>query len=123
VRDVNEGRGEPPVELGDLGAHVDAQFRIEVGQRLVHQEHARLAHHGPPEGDALLLATGQLPRLARQQFLDTQNASDLACRIADFRFDSPRSRMQVAHTGSRRKALSRLRRNGMAMLSSTERCG
>ena len=35
---------EPPVQLLDLEAHLHAQLGVEVGQRLVEQEHRRLAH-------------------------------------------------------------------------------
>ena len=55
------------VQLRDLGAHVHAQLGVEVRQRLVEQERAGLAHDGAADRDALALAAGQLPGLARQQ--------------------------------------------------------
>ncbi len=38
------------------------QRRVEVGQRLVEQEHRRLAHDGAADGDALALPAGEVAR-------------------------------------------------------------
>jgi hypothetical protein len=38
VGDVDRGDPEPPLQAGDLGAHLAAQLGVEVGQRLVEQE-------------------------------------------------------------------------------------
>ena len=67
VGDVDDGRLEALVEAGDLGARLDAELGVEVGERLVHQEHGRLAHDRATERDALALAAGQLLRLAVEQ--------------------------------------------------------
>jgi len=48
------------LHLGDLRAHLHPQFRIQGGQRLVHQEHLRLPDDRPAHGDALALAAGEL---------------------------------------------------------------
>jgi hypothetical protein len=48
------------VQLRDLGAHLHAQLGVEVRQRLVHQEHLRLAHDRAAHRDALALAAGEL---------------------------------------------------------------
>ena len=52
------------MQLLDLGAHRDAQLGIEIGERLVEQEHLRIAHDGAAHGDALALAAGELARIA-----------------------------------------------------------
>ena len=57
--DVDDGGAEPLVQRLDLGAHLHAQLRVEVGERLVEQEHRRLAHDGAAHGDALALAAGK----------------------------------------------------------------
>ena len=62
VGDVDDGLAEALVQLLDLDAHLDAQLGVEVGQRLVEQEHVRLAHQRPADGDALALAAGELAR-------------------------------------------------------------
>ncbi len=62
VGDVDHRRVEVFVELGEFDAHVGAQRRVEIGQRLVEQEDARVAHDGAADGDALALAAGKLAR-------------------------------------------------------------
>jgi hypothetical protein len=60
VRDVDRGGLQALVQLLDLGAHLHAQLGVEVGQRLVEQEHLRVAHDGAAHGHALALAAGEL---------------------------------------------------------------
>jgi hypothetical protein len=55
-----------------LRAHPHAQFRVQVGQRLVHQEDRRLAHDRPPHRDPLPLAAAQLRWLAAEQVSQAQ---------------------------------------------------
>ena len=75
--DEGGGDAELALERLDLGPHVGAQLRIEIGERLVHQEDARLADDGAAEGDALLLAAGELARLPAQQVLDLEQLGGL----------------------------------------------
>jgi hypothetical protein len=49
------------VQFGDFQTHPHAQRRVEVRQGLVEEERLRLAHDGPPDGDALALTARQLP--------------------------------------------------------------
>ena len=67
VGDVDHRRRQPAMQPGNLGAHLQAQGGIQVRERLVEQEHARLAHHGAPQGDSLALAAGQVSGFAFQQ--------------------------------------------------------
>ena len=62
--DIDHGGGELAVELGDLDAGIDPQRRVQIGQRLVEEEDAGLAHDGPADGDPLALAAGELAGLA-----------------------------------------------------------
>jgi hypothetical protein len=48
----------------DLDTQFGTQLGIEIGQRLVEQEHVDIAHQRPSDGDALALTAGQLRRLA-----------------------------------------------------------
>ena len=48
----------------DLGAHLDAQLGVEVGERLVEQQQPRLQHQRAGDRDALLLAAGELRGIA-----------------------------------------------------------
>src|SRR6185437_8827442 len=71
--DIDRGGLEPLMQFLDFGAHRHPQLGIEVGQRLVEQEHLRIAHDGAPHRDALALAAGQLPGIAVEQRRQVQN--------------------------------------------------
>ena len=73
VRDVDGGGAQALVKSLDFRAHLAAQLGVEIGQRLVEQEDARVAHDGAAHRDALALAAGQLPRAALEQFADAQD--------------------------------------------------
>ena len=64
VRDVDGGDLQALLQVADLAAHVDPQPGIEVGQRLVEQQHFRADDQGARNGDALQLAAGELVRPA-----------------------------------------------------------
>ena len=64
VRDVDDRRADAPVQRLDVMAHAHPQARVEVRQRLVEEEDLRIAHHRAAERDALLLAAGELLRIA-----------------------------------------------------------
>jgi hypothetical protein len=74
--DVDHRVGEAFVQRADLAAHVDAQLRVEVRQRLVEEEDLRLAHHGAADGDALALAAGEVLGTAVEQHVDLQHLRD-----------------------------------------------
>ena len=78
VGDVHRRDGEPGLELGELGPGLHAQLGVEVRERLVHQEHLRLAHDGPAHGDALALAAGEVLRLAVEVRLEVEQPRRLA---------------------------------------------
>ena len=71
------------MEAGDLGAGLDAQLGVEVGERLVHQEDGRLADDRPTERDALALPAGQLLRLAVEQLLELDGLGRLVDAALD----------------------------------------
>ena len=85
VGDVDHRGAEALVEARDLGAGLDAQLGVEVGQRLVHQEHGGLADDRPAERDALPLAAGQLLGLAVEQLLQLEDPGRLADPPLDLR--------------------------------------
>ena len=60
VGHVDSRDAQPFVQVGELGAHRDAQLRVEVRERLVHEVGRGLADDGAPHGDALALAARQL---------------------------------------------------------------
>ncbi len=62
------------MQRADLGPHMHAQLRIEVGERLIHQEGLRLAHDGATERHTLALPAGELARSTIQQMRDIEDA-------------------------------------------------
>ena len=83
VRDVDGGGADLLMHLLDLGAHLHAQLGVQVGQRLVEQEHLGIAHDGAAHGNALALAAGQRLGLALEQFLDVEDARGLVDALLD----------------------------------------
>ncbi len=74
VRDVDRRRRDTLTQALDLGAHLHSQLGIEIRQRLVEQEHLRVAHDGAPHRHALPLAAGELARHARHQRVDVEDS-------------------------------------------------
>ncbi len=83
VRHVDHRGAEPALDARDLGAHLHAQLRVEVGQRLVHQERLRVAHDGAAHGDALALAAGEVGRLALEVLLEVEDLRRLGDLAVD----------------------------------------
>ena len=76
--DIDHGGGKLAVELGDLDAGIDPERRIQIGQRLVEEEDAGLAHDGPADGNPLALAAGELAGLAVQERRQMQDLGGAA---------------------------------------------
>ena len=78
------------VKAFDLGAHVDAQLGIEIGERLVKQEDLRLAYKRPSHRHALALPSGQLARLAVEKVGNLQHLRNPGYRLFALRLrDTP----------------------------------
>ena len=60
VGDVDDGEAELLLDLADLLADMAAELGVEIGERLVEEQHLRLEHQRAGDGDALLLAAGEL---------------------------------------------------------------
>ncbi len=86
VGDVHRGDREFALQGGDLGTHLHAQLRVEVRQRLVHQERGRLTNDRSAHGDTLTLAAGELTGLAVEVVLQLQDGSSLADPGVDLLF-------------------------------------
>ncbi len=87
--DVDGGDPETFVQPRQLGAHRAAQLRIEVGERLVHEEEDRLSHDRSAHRHALALAARERRGLASEQRVEAQRlrglldtGSDLVLRHA-----------------------------------------
>ena len=70
VRHVDRGDLQLALQPLQLEAHLLAQLRVEVGQRLVEQEQRRLHHQRARQRQALLLAAGELRRLALGEMIE-----------------------------------------------------
>ena len=64
VRDEYGGDADPPDHLAQLAPRALAQRRIEIRQRLIEQQHARLGGERARKCDALLLSARELMHLA-----------------------------------------------------------
>ena len=73
------------MEQRELSTGLDAQDRIEVGERLVKQEGLRVAHDRATQGDALALTARQRCRPALQQAVDSQYPRHLSHAFVDAR--------------------------------------
>ncbi|MPL80520.1 hypothetical protein SDC9_26421 [bioreactor metagenome] len=62
--DVDRGDADALLQVADEEAHVVAQRGVEIGERLVEEQHRRLDHQRAGQRDALLLPARQFPREA-----------------------------------------------------------
>ena len=85
VRDVDGGRAEVALELRDLRPHLHTQLRVQVGERLVHQECRRLAHDRAAHRDPLALTAGERARLPLEEALEAQDLRCLLDSLVDLR--------------------------------------
>src|SRR5438105_3009870 len=97
VRDVDRRDREVRLERRDVGAHLHAQLRVEVRERLVHQEHLREADDGTPHRDPLPLAAGELSRLAVEVLLEPEHLRHLAHALEPHRFLDARHLEREGH--------------------------
>ena len=72
VRDVDRGDAQTPLQPGDLRPRLDPQLGIEIGQRLVEQEHAGLPHQRTSHRHPLPLPTRERLGLAIEEALDLE---------------------------------------------------
>ena len=79
VGDVEGRDSETPLDAKDLAPHLHAQVRVEVRERLVHEEHGGLADERPTHCDALALAAGELAGLAQDDLREPEHVGRLAC--------------------------------------------
>ena len=66
VGDHDDGLAELVDGAAEQAQHLAAGARVEVARRLVGEQHGRLGDERPGDGDALLLAAGELGRTVRQ---------------------------------------------------------
>jgi hypothetical protein len=83
VGDIHGRGAQAPLDPRHLGAHLHPQLGVQVRQRLVHQEHRRVADDGPAHRHPLPLASGQVGRLAVQMLGEVQDLGRLLDLLVD----------------------------------------
>ena len=83
VGHVDGGGLEAVVQALELDAHLHPELGVQVGQRLVEQEHLGMADDGASDRDALALAARELARLALEQLLDAEDLGRLVDAFGD----------------------------------------
>ena len=83
VCNIDKGRAGLDVQTLQLIAHLETQLGVEVAERLVHEQDGRLRSQGAGDGHALLLAAGELGRVAVHEHADLDDAADAAHREVD----------------------------------------
>ena len=73
VGNINHCRVKVVTQSFDLGSHLYARLRIEIGQGLIEEKHFRVANNGAPYGDALTLAARELTRGAFEKLCKGKN--------------------------------------------------
>ena len=96
MADVDHRKRQLIPQRLQIGQYFLAALPIERGERLVEQQQPRLRQQGAADGDALLLAAGQLMHAARHERLQVEHAEPparirsirarAARRSANFRF-------------------------------------
>ncbi len=84
VGHVHGGDPELALQALQLEAHALAQLRVEVGEGFVEQEQLRLHDQRPREREALLLAAGELGRLAVGELVELHRPEDAQHLVPDF---------------------------------------
>ena len=112
VRDVDRGDPEAFVQLRERCAHADAQLRVEVRERLVHEERLRLANDRAAHRDALALAAGERRRPALEQLREPEQLGDLVDAALDLRLLRPADLQPVAEVVANASCAGRARTSG-----------
>ena len=83
VGHVDRGGPDLPVDAAQLPSHVGAQRRVQIGQRLVQEEHAGLADQGARQRHPLLLPARQIRGGALVQLLEPHQPERVPHAAAD----------------------------------------
>ena len=84
VRNVDEGGAGLNVQALEFVAHFKAELRVQVRERLVHEQNRGLRGESPCDGNTLLLAAGELGGVALHEHTDFDDAADAADGEVDF---------------------------------------
>ena len=79
MRDIDHRQSEFLLQITDFITHGAAKLGVEIGQRLVEQQHLRLQHQRACHGDALLLTARKLARIAGAKMLKPDKGQPFIC--------------------------------------------
>ena len=97
VGDEDEGDAELGLEQLELDLHLLAELAIERAERLVEQQHAGPIDERPGERHPLLLAAGQLARLAGREVAHLDHVERIADTVGDLRLGDAALPQPVGH--------------------------
>src|SRR5699024_10154646 len=97
VGDVHGGDTQAALQGSDLRTGLHAQLRVQVGQRLVHQEDLRLTHDRAAHGHTLTLTTGERLGLAVQVYAQVEDLGRFLHPLADLALVHTRDLQGEAH--------------------------
>ena len=80
---IDDRCAESLMELGDFGSHLNTELRVQVGERLVHQEYFRVTDNSTSHRDTLSLAAGKSLGLTVEELCQIQNLR----RVLNHRID------------------------------------
>ena len=123
VGHIDRGDAEPMLQLAQFDAHVGAQLGVEIGQRLVEQQHRRLEHEGARQRDALLLAAGQLRRPPRCKAVHLHHVERLMHLFRDLGRPGRAARAGRRRRSRTRSCAARWRRTGTPSTGRVSRRG
>ena len=109
--DENGGRRQFALQALDLGACINAQSSVQVRQRLVHQEHDRVAGDRARQRHPLPLTATQLARPSLQERGESEHVGNFADTLANpvrgrrARLQGERDVVAHAHVGIQRVIL------------------
>src|SRR5438105_8205773 len=89
VRDEKGRQAELALQALDLDLHVQPQPLVQRAERLIEQQHGGLDGQGPRDGDALLLAAGQLTRQPVTEVGETHHLQKAVDGLPDVRARPP----------------------------------
>ena len=84
VRDIHRGDAKGLLQRTDVATQINAQFGVQVRERLVHQQYFGPDHQSPGQAHPLLLPATELVGHAGREVVELNRGRDLAKSIANF---------------------------------------
>ena len=83
---VDDGSAQSLMQLGDLRSHLYTELRIQVGQRLIHQEYLGATHDSTSHSNTLSLTTGKSLGLTVKELLQIQDLGSFSYHLVNLSF-------------------------------------